>query len=56
MKRTFHVRFHQVGTLGTQLKAVQADDINSAKKQFWNGITIISRIYEVKPDVKKAAE
>jgi hypothetical protein len=54
--KTFHVRFHKVGTRGTQLKAVQAEDSNSAKKQFWDGATIISRIYEVKPDAKKAAE
>jgi hypothetical protein len=56
MKRTFHVRFHKVGVEGTQLKAVQAEDINTAKKQFWDGSTIISHIKEVKPDTKKVAE
>jgi hypothetical protein len=53
MKRTFHVRYHQVGVEGTKVKAVEAEDINSAKKQFWNGSTIISNIKEVKLDKKK---
>jgi hypothetical protein len=53
--KTFHVRFHKRDhTSG--LRVVQAIDSNSAKKQFWDGATIISRIYEVKPDAKKAAE
>lgn len=52
MKRTFHVRYHEVGVGGSRLKVVEADDINSAKKQFWNGSTMISQIKEVKLDKK----
>ncbi len=52
--KTFHVRFHKRDhTSG--LRVVQAIDSNSAKKQFWDGMTIISRITEVAPDAKKAA-
>jgi hypothetical protein len=54
MKRTFHVRYHEVGVEGSRLKVVEADDINSAKKQLWNGSTLISQIKEVKLDKKSA--
>jgi hypothetical protein len=52
--KTFHVRFHK-RDYASGLKVVQAEDSNSAKKQFWDGMTIISRITEVAPDAKKAA-
>jgi hypothetical protein len=51
--RTFHVRYHEVGVDGTKVKVVQSEDINSAKKQFWNGSTVISQIKEVNQQFKK---
>ena len=51
--KTFHVRFHK-RDYTSGLKVVQAIDSNSAKKQFWDGMTIISRINEVAQDKKKA--
>jgi hypothetical protein len=50
--RTFHVRYHK-RDYTSGLKVVQAIDSNSAKKQFWDGMTIISRVNEVVPDKKK---
>jgi len=53
MLKIFHIRYHQVGVEGTKVKIVQAEDINSAKKQFWDGSTIISQVKEVESDKKK---
>jgi hypothetical protein len=55
MLKTYHVRFHKRDhTSG--LKAVQAEDSNYAKKQFWDGETIITRVYEVPAQPTKKAE
>ena len=52
--KTFHVRFHKRDhTSG--LRVVQAIDSNSAKKQFWDGMTIISsRVPSVSCGLAKA--